>query len=317
MAAQRRIHVWALLTVLASLGLSWGAKPGTPAPPLPIKPVNRDGQAYDLLTKSKTKDVGVLFVTAEALGEDDPQVMVEATDKLYKVLRAQDAALAETLAVVLVADKADLADLKTLQQKLKLRVAVAGLTPDDEHLRRWQLPKGFKALFVSTEKGKFEKVLKTSDELRLALSPDAPPLVIKPVNRTGKAYDIVARSKDREVGVLFITPAAIAKEGPATMLGMCEGLYGELKKKDPALAETMAVVVVGHDDALETLDLKAFVAQLNLKIAVAGLSPDDKGFKAWDLPKDFKAVFVTTTKGKLDKAIDNPTDFKKFLEQGG
>jgi hypothetical protein len=143
---------------------------------------------------------------------------------------------------------------------------------------------------------------------------DASPLLIKPVNRDGDAFDLVERSKDVGVAVLFIAPKYIGDDAGATMVAVVDKAFKLLHEKQPEVGETMAIVLVGDDATLAAFDLKQFCDKVKITAPVAGLDPKDEHLAKWELPEDLKAEFVTTEKGKVDKVIDNPDELSKYLD---
>lgn len=131
-------------------------------------------------------------------------------------------------------------------------------------------------------------------------------LVLKPLNRTGDAYDLVKETKG-DCGVLFVNPATADNENTLKMIALWEKVHRALDRPEKPSGAAL-VMVCSHDlDA----DVRKFVEAAKLTVPVAVMQPDE--LTAWELPDPLKAIAIGAEDGKVKVIETDAAEFEKRL----
>ena len=155
----------ALLVAGAALAADAPAKDEeTPAPALVIKPVNGDGQPYDVV-KEAEGDCAVLFVHEGKLHAHGTKALIDAFSHHYDELSTEE--WAPDLAIVALAapDKIDALNesLKAFAERLGLECPLAALSADA--VKDWHVPADGDAVVCWVDEGKLAGTSTEADEV--------------------------------------------------------------------------------------------------------------------------------------------------------
>ncbi len=160
----RKAWALGLAGLMLVCGAAWAIKLGDPAPSLTIKPVNRDGDAYDIVKTSKG-ECGLVFATLNGLTDANAAKLVACIEAVHRAVDKPDKP--SNAVLVMVAPHEHDAAVAEFVKKAGLTMPVA-VVPAGE-LDEWGLPEDMKALFVSVGSGKVEKICADGDALEKEL----------------------------------------------------------------------------------------------------------------------------------------------------
>ena len=164
----RNHRLASLVLLLTAAGAAWALKVGDPAPKLMIKPLNRDGDAYDLV-KSTNGSCGVVFVNPLKADDENVVKMISLIEVIHRAVDKPDKP--SGAALVFVASHELDNNVKEFITQAKLTMPVA-VVPADE-LKDWELPDPLKCIFYSTEDTKIERIYTDADKMEADLKKEA------------------------------------------------------------------------------------------------------------------------------------------------